>query len=87
MSDRESAESRVLQHHARSFAAQTRGSAPAWLQVLRRDAMRQFQDLGFPTTRSEEWRYTSVSRIARHPFNWAASPSLPTESEWDDLRM
>ncbi|MFH1573144.1 MAG: Fe-S cluster assembly protein SufD [Acidobacteriota bacterium] len=42
--------------------------SPEWLRVLRRSAMQRFTDLGFPTTRDEEWRYTNVSPIARAPL-------------------
>jgi Fe-S cluster assembly protein SufD len=39
-----------------------------WLQDLRREAIANFSDLGLPTTRDEEWRYTSVAPIAKVPF-------------------
>jgi Fe-S cluster assembly protein SufD len=34
---------------------------PEWLKNLRRKAFDYFTDKGFPTTRDEEWKYTSVS--------------------------
>ncbi len=43
-------------------------AAPAALQTLRQNAMGHFTRLGFPTTRMEEWRFTSVEPIARRPF-------------------
>ena len=43
-------------------------AAPAALKTLRQNAMGQFSRLGFPTTRMEEWRFTSVEPIARRPF-------------------
>src|SRR5437868_338130 len=33
--------------------------------------MRRFAQLGFPTTRDEEWKFTSVTPIARIPFRLA----------------
>jgi len=42
--------------------------APAWLQPLRQAAFARFADLGFPTTRNEEWRFTNVNAIARATF-------------------
>src|SRR4051794_24874046 len=44
--------------------------APAapWVQQLREAAFQRFVDLGFPTTRNEEWRFTNVSAIARENF-------------------
>jgi Fe-S cluster assembly protein SufD len=43
-----------------------------WLQPRRREAMRRFVSMGFPTTKHEDWHFTSVGRIA--------------ESEWRPLR-
>ncbi len=41
------------------------------LLPIRRDAFARFAELGFPTTRHEEWRCTNVTRIARTPFELA----------------
>ena len=49
-------------------------AAPAALQTLRQNAMEHFSRLGFPTTRMEEWRFTSVEPIARRPFTLAGAP-------------
>ena len=32
-----------------------------WLRKLRRDAFARFCEVGFPTTRDEDWRFTNVS--------------------------
>src|SRR5215471_18856700 len=42
--------------------------APAWLQPLKSAAFARFSELGFPTTRNEEWRFTNVAPIARTKF-------------------
>jgi Fe-S cluster assembly protein SufD len=44
-----------------------------WLQQVRRNAIQHFNELGFPTPRMEEWKYTNVAPIARIPF----APALP----------
>ena len=53
-----------------SFAAQEKKRAgdPAWLRSLRRAAIDRFGELGFPTTKHEEWKYTSLAALARVPF-------------------
>jgi Fe-S cluster assembly protein SufD len=48
---------------------------PEWLRVLRATAMSSFEEAGFPTTRDEDWRHTSVAPIARTRFR-QASPAL-----------
>jgi Fe-S cluster assembly protein SufD len=45
-----------------------RRTEPAWLAALRAEAMERFETRGFPTTRDEAWKYTSVAPIARVPF-------------------
>jgi Fe-S cluster assembly protein SufD len=44
------------------------GNGGGWLQRIRQNAFDRFQELGFPTTRQEEWRFTDVSPIARRRF-------------------
>ncbi len=48
--------------------AEDRQGEPRWLQRARRAAISRFAALGFPTTRDEEWRFTSVAPIARTVF-------------------
>jgi Fe-S cluster assembly protein SufD len=44
------------------------GGQPVWLARIREDALSRFLSLGFPTTRDEEWRFTSVAPIAEDAF-------------------
>jgi Fe-S cluster assembly protein SufD len=44
---------------------------PSWLRALRVEAMGAFSDLGFPSTKLEEWKYTNVGPIAALPFELA----------------
>jgi Fe-S cluster assembly protein SufD len=48
------------------------GDDPPWLRSLRQDALARFSELGFPSTRREEWKYTNVSPIAKSSFLPAA---------------
>jgi len=50
--------------------------AEPWLQQLREAAFQRFAELGFPTTRDEEWRFTNVAPIARTNFRVAAANPL-----------
>ena len=43
-------------------------AAVASLQTLREEAAERFRELGYPTTRQEEWKYTNVAPIAK--VNW-----------------
>lgn len=56
------------------------GEGPAWLPALRRHAFDRFSELGFPTTRDEDFHYTSVAPIAESSFGTApAATSAPSE--------
>jgi Fe-S cluster assembly protein SufD len=46
------------------FDRSTASHQPAWLAEARRAAIARFGELGFPTTRQEAWRFTSVTPIA-----------------------
>jgi Fe-S cluster assembly protein SufD len=59
--------------YEQAFSALRAPGAPAWLPVLRREAMDRFNTLGFPTTRNEDWHFTSVTPIAERVFK-AAPP-------------
>jgi Fe-S cluster assembly protein SufD len=44
---------------------------PGWLAEIRKAAMDRFLAVGFPTTKDEEWRFTSVAPISRISFKLA----------------
>ena len=44
-------------------------AGPAWLQALRRAGIERFQELGFPTTRWEEWKYTNIRPVPEIQFS------------------
>jgi Fe-S cluster assembly protein SufD len=47
-------------------------ATPPWVGPIRKAAIQRFAELGFPTTKNEEWKYTNVSPIARTAFQPAA---------------
>jgi Fe-S cluster assembly protein SufD len=70
-----------LDHFAR-FEGSFDGRRHLWLNSIRREAFDSFNALGFPTTRDEEWRFTSVSPIAKAHFKPAdEKPSMLTISD------
>ncbi|HEX4945916.1 MAG TPA: Fe-S cluster assembly protein SufD [Blastocatellia bacterium] len=76
----QTAKEKEMNHYLTAFAAAepARANAPAWLTNLRANAIAQFERLGFPTTRHEEWKYTNVAPILKHEFRAAtsAAPAL-----------
>ncbi len=64
------------------FASNGGAEGPAWLPALRRRAFDRFSALGFPTTRDEDWHFTSVTPIAERTFKSAkATPTTLTLSD------
>jgi Fe-S cluster assembly protein SufD len=60
-----------------------RGREPAFLVELRGRAADRFVELGFPTPRREEWRFTNVKRIAETPYGIAReSSAMPVIEPW-----
>ena len=45
-------------------AAASRDGEPRWLRELRKQGAAHFAKVGFPTTRDEDWKYTSAAPIA-----------------------
>ena len=43
-------------------------SSPAWVEERRQKASKRFDEVGFPTTRLEDWRFTNVGPIAEGKF-------------------
>lgn len=44
------------------------GRGPAWVHGIRKEAIARFAELGFPSTRLEDWRYTNVAAITKVHF-------------------
>jgi Fe-S cluster assembly protein SufD len=53
------------------FEREVAKNGQAWTQPLRKAAIARFAELGFPTTRHEEWKYTNVAPLTRLPFQSA----------------
>src|SRR6185295_18437581 len=39
-----------------------------WLELVRASAMERFEQLGFPSVRDEEWKYTNLATLAKESF-------------------
>jgi Fe-S cluster assembly protein SufD len=50
------------------FQRRAAGRGLPWLRKLREDAFARFAEVGFPTTRDEDWRFTNITPITRTQF-------------------
>jgi Fe-S cluster assembly protein SufD len=72
------------------FAALERalaGQGASALLPLRREALARFTELGFPTTRHEEWKYTNVAPLTRSSFRSASAEPAGSHLRERDLPM
>ena len=61
----------MIDAYLRSFEAFSRNggaAAPEWARSLRLSGITRFESLGFPTTRNEDWHFTSVAPITEREF-------------------
>ncbi|MGB0629874.1 MAG: Fe-S cluster assembly protein SufD [Alphaproteobacteria bacterium] len=57
----------------------------AWLSDVRRGAIRSFETQGFPTPRTEAWKYTNLNRLTRSGFDPSAEIAKPDTAAWSGL--
>jgi Fe-S cluster assembly protein SufD len=57
----------------------------SWLSRLRENAMARFEELGFPTVKDEEWKYTNVTPIVRAEFSPLPAPNAAGPSTVEEL--
>jgi Fe-S cluster assembly protein SufD len=73
------ARSSYLERH--SEALPERRDEPARVAELRARARERFAELGFPSVRDEEWRFTNVAPLVRRDFEPLQTPGTVTAAE------
>ncbi len=70
-----------------------RATAPQWLQQIRREAFARFWELGFPTLKDEDWRFTNLGPITSADFDLARATSVNPDTlarvipSWAEIRL
>jgi Fe-S cluster assembly protein SufD len=68
--------------------SETKKSEPSWLTAVRQRAFDTFQQRGFPTTREEDWRFTSVAPIAQTEFSLPGANGVKVDAAGlDECRL
>jgi Fe-S cluster assembly protein SufD len=72
----------------KAFSSNGASGAPRWLKDIREAAIARFAELGFPSVRQEEWRFTSTAPIAETAFalSHRRAPGGITSAELASLR-
>ncbi|MBU1820509.1 MAG: Fe-S cluster assembly protein SufD [Bacteroidetes bacterium] len=63
----------------RSQEKAVNGEAQSPFYQTRRQALARFEDLGFPTPKNEEWKYSNVRNLVGRDYNFSAPHSLTQE--------
>ncbi len=63
--------SNAVEPIVKQFSAVEAAIQPKWLLPVRKAGISRFAELGFPTLRDEDWRYTNVAPIAKLEFKVA----------------
>lgn len=61
----------------KSFEEKLNGQSESFFHNYRKEALKKFSELEFPTTKNEEWKYTNISPILKHNFNHPFNSVLP----------
>ncbi len=70
---------RYVDQH-RQFSSNGASQDPPWLGPVRDRGLKRFTDIGFPTTRNEDWRFTSVKSIVDTKFEIAKPTTVDEET-------
>ncbi len=67
--------------HFGKFENSLNGGASNPIHKIRKDAISNFSKLEFPTTRNEEWKYTSIAPLLKHAFIPAKNDSAVSKKQ------
>jgi Fe-S cluster assembly protein SufD len=70
-----------------TFTSGRGANAPAWLQTLRKNGIDSFSEQGFPTHKTEAWRFTRLRPLLQNEFTLAdpASSKTPKTDQLEQL--
>ncbi len=70
-----------------AFAKRAAGHDQAWVRKLREDAFGRFCEVGFPTTRDEDWRFTNISAISKTEFSMASGGASVSSADLESWKI
>lgn len=65
-----------LEQLAESLPQTLAGEGLGWLKTTRSAGVERFNQLGIPTTKDEDWKYTNLRALASKPFSFVAETAL-----------
>ena len=74
------------QHYLNDFVKLKKklpGYKRPWISRIRQEAIHSFEELGFPSVRNEQWKYTNVAPLTKIPFELTNEKDLESLSAKD----
>ncbi len=71
--------------HVRNFEALASANGVTPLRDIRQGAFERFREMGFPTLKHEDWKYTNVAPLSRRSFVRASGGATITLEDLDGL--
>ena len=50
---------------------------PSWFKEIKEQSLARFLEVGVPTVKNEEWKYTNISPMTQHVFNTSVESQIP----------
>src|SRR5215204_619229 len=69
------------------YSQQNEIAAPSWAKRLRESAFDRFREVGFPSVKEEEWKYTNVAPLTKLDFPNVAPPEASAVTAADVARL
>jgi len=68
------------------YQSKLENTSGAWLKAFRQKSFDQWAQTGMPTTKDEEWRYTSLADVANGRFQITTHHQLIEDKQFEDYR-
>ena len=59
----------------KTFLQTVASKNPPWIKQIRKSAFARFAEVGFPTARNEDWKFTNIAPLLKLPFHPLEAPS------------
>ena len=68
-----------LKNSFQDFEKNLNGQKTSSIHQIRKEAFSKFEKLGLPSSNTEDWKYTNISKIAKQPISFVNDPSETKE--------
>jgi len=59
------------------------GKHPAWLKSRQQESLKRFKQVGLPTVKDEDWKYTNITPITQQQFRITSTADLKEKKDFE----